>query len=121
MVLIVPASGGAHSGLCFPECAATRTLNARERPRKNILDGATQPDQTGGEISEETGLWTILPQRSERMSVEKTIEELLRGESDANIRFNELCHLLEAKGFRIRTQGSRQPPHFHTLRRARAD
>lgn len=40
------------------------------------------------------------------MSIEKTIEKLLRGESDANIRFDELCHLLEAKGFRMRVSGS---------------
>lgn len=40
------------------------------------------------------------------MSVEKTIEKLLRGESDANIRFEELCHLLHAKGFRMRVSGS---------------
>ena len=40
------------------------------------------------------------------MSVEKTIEKLLRGESDANIRFEELCHLLQAKGFRMRVSGS---------------
>ena len=40
------------------------------------------------------------------MSVAKTIEKLLRGESDANIRFEELCHLLQAKGFRMRTKGS---------------
>ena len=40
------------------------------------------------------------------MSVAKTIEKLLRGESDANIRFEELCHLLQARGFRMRTQGS---------------
>jgi predicted RNA binding protein YcfA (HicA-like mRNA interferase family) len=40
------------------------------------------------------------------MSVEKTIEKLLRGESDANLRFEEICHLLQAKGFRMRTQGS---------------
>jgi hypothetical protein len=40
------------------------------------------------------------------MSVEKTIEKLLRGESDANLRFEELCHLLQAKGFRMRTHGS---------------
>jgi len=40
------------------------------------------------------------------MSVEKTLEKLLRGESDANIRFNELCHLLQAKGFRMRISGS---------------
>jgi predicted RNA binding protein YcfA (HicA-like mRNA interferase family) len=40
------------------------------------------------------------------VSVEKTIEKLLRGESDANFRFEEICHLLQAKGFRMRTQGS---------------
>jgi predicted RNA binding protein YcfA (HicA-like mRNA interferase family) len=40
------------------------------------------------------------------MSVEKTIEKLLRGQSDTNLRFEELCHLLEAKGFRKRTSGS---------------
>ena len=40
------------------------------------------------------------------MSVEKTVEKLLRGESDANIRFDELCHLLRAKGFRMRVSGS---------------
>jgi predicted RNA binding protein YcfA (HicA-like mRNA interferase family) len=40
------------------------------------------------------------------MSVEKIIEKLLRGQSDANIRFEELCHLLQAKGFRMRVSGS---------------
>jgi len=35
------------------------------------------------------------------VSAAKTLEKLLRGESDANIRFDELCHLLEAKGFRM--------------------
>ena len=40
------------------------------------------------------------------MSLDKIIEKLLRGESDANVRFEELCHLLQAKGFRVRTQGS---------------
>ena len=45
------------------------------------------------------------------MSVEKTLEKLLRGESDANIRFEELCHLLQAKGFRMRVSGSH---HFFT-------
>ena len=40
------------------------------------------------------------------MSVQKTIEKLLRAESDANIRFEELCHLLETKGFRMRVSGS---------------
>jgi len=40
------------------------------------------------------------------MNVEKTLEQLLRGESDANISFEELCHLLQAKGFRMRVSGS---------------
>jgi predicted RNA binding protein YcfA (HicA-like mRNA interferase family) len=40
------------------------------------------------------------------MSVEKTLGKLLRGESDANIRFDELCHLLQARGFRMRVSGS---------------
>ena len=39
-------------------------------------------------------------------NIEKIIEKLLRGESDANIRFEELCHLLQAKGFRMRVSGS---------------
>ena len=39
------------------------------------------------------------------MSVEKT-SKTVRGESDANIRFDELCHLLQAKGFRMRVSGS---------------
>ncbi len=41
-----------------------------------------------------------------KMSLEKTIEKLLRGQSDANLRFEEVCHLLQAKGFRMRTEGS---------------
>lgn len=40
------------------------------------------------------------------MSADKTLEKILRGDSDANIRFDELCHLLQAKGFRIRVSGS---------------
>ncbi|MBA3963834.1 MAG: type II toxin-antitoxin system HicA family toxin [Chthoniobacterales bacterium] len=40
------------------------------------------------------------------MSTEKIIEKLLRGESDANVRFAELCQVLEAKGFRMRVSGS---------------
>lgn len=40
------------------------------------------------------------------MSLEKTIEKLLRGDSDTNLRFDELCHLLQAKGFRMRISGS---------------
>ena len=40
------------------------------------------------------------------MSVEKTLERILRGGSDANIRFEEICALLQAKGFRMRVSGS---------------
>ena len=40
------------------------------------------------------------------MSAEKTLDKVLRGDSDANIRFDELCHLLQAKGFRLRVSGS---------------
>jgi predicted RNase H-like HicB family nuclease/predicted RNA binding protein YcfA (HicA-like mRNA interferase family) len=40
------------------------------------------------------------------VSVEKTLEKLLRGASDANIRFEEICDLLQAKGFRMRVSGS---------------
>ena len=40
------------------------------------------------------------------MSAEKTLDKILRGDSDTNIRFEELCHLLQAKGFRMRVNGS---------------
>ena len=40
------------------------------------------------------------------MSADKTLDKILRGDSDTNIRFEELCHLLKAKGFRIRVSGS---------------
>lgn len=40
------------------------------------------------------------------MRVEKILEKLLRGESDANLRFSELCQLLQVKGFRMRVSGS---------------
>jgi predicted RNA binding protein YcfA (HicA-like mRNA interferase family) len=40
------------------------------------------------------------------MSAGKTLDKILRGDSDANIRFEELCHLLQAKGFRMRVSGS---------------
>ena len=39
------------------------------------------------------------------MSVEKTLEKLLRGASDANFRFDEICDLLQAKSFRMRVSG----------------
>ena len=40
------------------------------------------------------------------MSAQKTLEKILRGDADTNIRFEELAHLLEAKGFRMRISGS---------------
>jgi predicted RNA binding protein YcfA (HicA-like mRNA interferase family) len=40
------------------------------------------------------------------VSVEKTLEKLFRGTSDANFRFDEICDLLQAKGFRMRVSGS---------------
>ncbi len=40
------------------------------------------------------------------MSVEKILDKILRGDTDTNIRFEELCHLLQAKGFRMRVNGS---------------
>ena len=40
------------------------------------------------------------------MSLEKILEKLLRGQSDANLRFDEVCHLLQARGFRMRVSGS---------------
>jgi hypothetical protein len=40
------------------------------------------------------------------MSAEKTLEKLMREDSDANVGFEELCHLLRAKGFRMRISGS---------------
>jgi hypothetical protein len=39
-------------------------------------------------------------------NIEKILDKLLRGESDGNIRFDELCHLLQVKGFRMRVSGS---------------
>lgn len=40
------------------------------------------------------------------MSADKTLEKILRGDSDTNLRFEEICHLLQAKGFRMRVNGS---------------
>jgi predicted RNA binding protein YcfA (HicA-like mRNA interferase family) len=38
--------------------------------------------------------------------LKKTLEKLFRGTSDANFRFDEICDLLQAKGFRMRVSGS---------------
>ncbi len=43
---------------------------------------------------------------------EKLIADVLRGPSDANVRFNDLCTLLERLGFEQRTRGS-----HHVFRR----
>jgi len=43
---------------------------------------------------------------TEIVSVENVLEKLLRGELDTNMRFDEICQLLQAKGFRIRVSGS---------------
>ena len=37
---------------------------------------------------------------------EKLLEEILRGTSDKNISFEDLCHLLERLGFERRIRGS---------------
>ncbi len=39
-------------------------------------------------------------------SPEKVLDQVLRGTSDANIRFNDLCALLRKIGFVGRTRGS---------------
>ena len=44
--------------------------------------------------------------RNQTMSADKTLDKILRGDSDTNLRFDELCHLLQAKGFRMRVSGS---------------
>ena len=38
-------------------------------------------------------------------SIEKLLVQVLRGTSDANIRFADLCHLLTRLGFDMRTAG----------------
>ena len=40
-------------------------------------------------------------------SPKKTLEKVLRGTSDANIRFNDMTTLLVALGFEERVKGSR--------------
>ena len=42
------------------------------------------------------------------MSAEKTLQRLLSGTSDAAIRFQDLCTLLESLGFEKRVKGSHQ-------------
>ena len=37
---------------------------------------------------------------------EKLLKTIIVGQSDANISFNDLCHLLESLGFQCRTRGS---------------
>ena len=38
--------------------------------------------------------------------VEKLLFQILKGASDANIRFGDVCHLLTSLGFEMRTKGS---------------
>jgi hypothetical protein len=49
------------------------------------------------------------------MSIDKTIEKLLRSESDANIRFDELCHIFTRRGvierINIQREGSKAKPY----------
>ena len=40
------------------------------------------------------------------MSTKKTLQQVLSGTSDASIRFDDLCSLLESVGFAKRTKGS---------------
>ena len=47
---------------------------------------------------------------------EKTLAQVLSGTSDANIRFDDLCSLLQAFGFEERTKGS-----HHVFRKAGID
>jgi hypothetical protein len=42
------------------------------------------------------------------VSAEKTLQRLLSGTSDAAIRFQDLCTLLESLGFEKRVKGSHQ-------------
>ena len=44
---------------------------------------------------------------------EKLLQRVLSGASDANIRFEDLCHLLLGFGFEMRTEGS-----HHVFRKA---
>ncbi len=45
-------------------------------------------------------------------SFEKTLFQVLRGTSDANIRFGDLTSLLDGLGFRVRIKGSH---HIYTI------
>lgn len=39
------------------------------------------------------------------MSTQKALKKVLVGDADANVRFEEPCALLTAKGFRMRSEG----------------
>jgi predicted RNA binding protein YcfA (HicA-like mRNA interferase family) len=47
---------------------------------------------------------------------DKTLDRVLGGTADANVRFEDLCRLLEALGFEVRVRGS-----HHMFRRAGID
>ena len=40
------------------------------------------------------------------MGIEKTLQRVLSGTADANIRFDDLVHLLHSLGFEMRVRGS---------------
>ncbi len=47
------------------------------------------------------------------MSMDKVLERVLSRTSDANIRFDDLCHLLSSLGFEMRVRGN-----HHIFRKA---
>lgn len=47
------------------------------------------------------------------MTTEKVLQRVLSGASDANIRFDDLCHLLSSLGFVMKVRGS-----HHLFRKA---
>jgi predicted RNA binding protein YcfA (HicA-like mRNA interferase family) len=50
------------------------------------------------------------------VAIDKILQRVLNGTADAAIRFDDLCHLLEALGFEKRVRGS-----HHLFRRAGVD
>jgi hypothetical protein len=64
---------------------------------------------SGGEVKKRSEEWLKLPERggiSETGSkVTKTLDKVLRGNADANIRFGDLCALLQHLGFSERIRG----------------
>jgi hypothetical protein len=52
------------------------------------------------------GLAAILAQRGGMGRQQKRLARIVAGRSDANVRFDDICALLRAAGFRERIQGS---------------